>query len=488
MFVLLSVLIFSLTRFGLSLSNSQNEIAKGQIIDKVVCAADATESYALYLPSNYTATKKWPILYAFDPGARGKIPVEHYREAAEKFGWIVIGSNNSQNGSWKSSLDAWNAITNDTHDRFSIDDRRLYATGFSGGARAAIMFAAQCNCVAGVIASGAGFPQGMEPAPTMHFVLVATTGTEDFNFPEVKALDDKLNRAGIAHQVQLFAGRHEWPPPPVAHEAMAWLELMAMKSGRREKDSSLIDEWWNAGMKEAREFEVKKDLYSAYQTYLNLSTPLKTLRDVSDAENKISELRNNNEVRDAIRDEQQQIRKQRDLEAQIGGLIASLSRMKSQGFEEGLGQMDTSDEPALNPETRLHQILTDLGRQAKLETDSGARRVARRVLDGEYIGLFERGFSLLQTEKRYDESARIFDLATQVQPERSGAFYYLAWAYNAKGDKKKSLAALQKAVDRGFSDLTALSQNKAFDSLRNDPQFQKIVGALKAAHDPGRPN
>ena len=85
---------------------SSQEITKGQVIDKVTCAGNPTNSYALYLPSNYEPTRKWPILYAFDPGARGRVPVERFKEAAERFGWIVAGSNNSRNASGvQSSID-----------------------------------------------------------------------------------------------------------------------------------------------------------------------------------------------------------------------------------------------------------------------------------------------------------------------------------------------------------------------------------------------
>src|SRR5205085_8176527 len=158
------------------------EITKGQVIDKVICASSPTNSYALYLPSNYEPTRKWPILYAFDPGARGKTPVERFKEAAERFGWIVVGSNNSLNASVQSSIDAWNAITRDTTARFAVDDNRAYAAGFSGGARMALLIASQCKeCLAGVIAGGAGFPVGIEPADTMHFALFLMAGTDDFN-------------------------------------------------------------------------------------------------------------------------------------------------------------------------------------------------------------------------------------------------------------------------------------------------------------------
>ena len=101
------------------------------------------------------------------------------------------------------------------------------------------------------------------------------------------------------------------------------------------------------------------------------------------------------------------------------------------------------------------------------------------MLDGIFISLFEQGSSLLQTEKHYREAITTFKLATEINPDRPGSFFYLAWTYTASGNKKKSLQALSTAIDKGFSDLAAIGNNKAFDPIRNDPQYQQIVGKLK---------
>ncbi len=124
------LLLFMATRVTGQAQDNQAVILPGQVVDKVACARDSTQTYAIYLPSNYLSTRKWPVLYAFDPVARGRIPVERFRDAAEKFGWIIVGSNNSRNASTQSSIDAWNAITLDTTQRFSIENGRVYAAGF----------------------------------------------------------------------------------------------------------------------------------------------------------------------------------------------------------------------------------------------------------------------------------------------------------------------------------------------------------------------
>lgn len=467
----------------LSSSNSQEQsmaIPLGQVIEKVTCARDPNQSYAVYLPRNYDQSRKWPVLYAFDPGARGRIPVERFKDAAEQFGWIVVGSNNSRNASGQSSIDSWNAIIRDTTDRFSINDNRAYATGFSGGARVALTFATRCrNCLAGVIAGGAAFPPDIEPAPTMQFAIFAIAGTEDFNFPEIKEVDAQLTRAKISHQIEIWAGRHEWFPATVAGHAVAWMELMAMKTGQRERDQKLIDSLWAERLKQAQELEQAKKLFDAYQIYVNLSASFKGLRDVAEGENKVEALRATREVREGLRDEQQQIKKQRELENQLIGLLGAADRDRVRDNAPNDRNATAADEsPDAN--FRLQTLLGELRRQSKAAEDSTTRRVARRVLSGQYVGLSERGSNSLQTLKRYDEAVRLFTLATEVDPDRPGAFYNLAWAYNAKGDKKKALKALQTAVDRGFKDHAAISANSAFDSLRNDPTYLQLIEKMRA--------
>ena len=65
------------------------DLPSGQIIDRVTCAADPSQSYALFVPSGYVPSHSWPVIFAFDPGGRGRNPVERYRAAAERYGFVV---------------------------------------------------------------------------------------------------------------------------------------------------------------------------------------------------------------------------------------------------------------------------------------------------------------------------------------------------------------------------------------------------------------
>lgn len=450
-----------------------DSIPRGQIIEKVEALNDSSQSYALYLPSNYTSNRKWPVLYAFDPGARGRVPVERFKSAAEKYGWIVLGSNNSRNGPWDLAVNAWNAMQKDSHQRFAIDDERMYATGFSGGARAAVRIGAVCNCLSGVIASGAGFPSDLVPSQAMRFAFFGTVGADDFNYPEVRTLDQPLTKAGITHRIQTFDGTHDWPPVSMATAAAQWMELQALKAGKRPRDDAFINAVWEDRLNQAKAHEESKKYLEAHEMYLDLAQNFKGLRDVAQVETKVSQSRDSPELKAAIREEQKQIRKQRELESQLGSLIAA--RESQAGSEQTVNR----SEEGFDSRNRLQALLNELRSQSKAGEDSTQRKVARRVLDGLFIGLVEQGIGLLQTEKNYSEAIRHFKLASEVNPDRSGTFFYLAWAYAANGDKKKSLQSLNKAVEKGFSDPAMITANKAFDPIRNDPEYQHLIERLR---------
>jgi poly(3-hydroxybutyrate) depolymerase len=172
------------------------QLPRGRVVERVVCSGNERQSYALYLPAAYSREHLWPILYCLDAGARGRLPVERFSYAAEQTGFIIAGSNNSRNGSNEVAGEAIEWLVRDTHERFSLDDSRVYTAGFSGGARLALAWASNGR-IAGVIACGAGFSGAMIPKE-VPFHIFATAGIDDFNYDEVYGMSRELSRRGIS--------------------------------------------------------------------------------------------------------------------------------------------------------------------------------------------------------------------------------------------------------------------------------------------------
>jgi hypothetical protein len=262
-------------------SASGQDLVAGEIIDRVVCAADPSQSYALYVPKQYTPSRPWPVIFAFDPGARGRVPVDRYQAAAERYGYIVAGSNNSRNGGMEFPK-VLAALTNDVASRLAVDPKRVYLAGMSGGARTGTRRRARIEANRRRHRVERRIPR-YHVRKTLSFPLFATAGTEDFNHLEMRKLDRALTSP---HRLAIFDGGHVWLSSELALQAIEWMELQAMKSGLKPKDDAEIDRLLAARVA-ALGSGTDKDTFRALQA---IAEDFQGLRDVSAQAKRAAEL------------------------------------------------------------------------------------------------------------------------------------------------------------------------------------------------------
>src|ERR1044071_8015687 len=102
--------------------------ARSGLTERVTCKAAADQSYALFVPSAYDAARKWPIVYLLDARGQAMTPMNAFRSAAEELGFILASSYTSASDeATDPNLRSMRAMWTDTHDRLSIDDKRVYA-------------------------------------------------------------------------------------------------------------------------------------------------------------------------------------------------------------------------------------------------------------------------------------------------------------------------------------------------------------------------
>ena len=336
----------------------------GQIVPDVVCATDSSQSYALYLPGAYNEDRAWPVIFAFDPGGRGRVPVERYQAAAERYGFIVAGSNNSRNGSAENGK-AVVAMTGDVLSRFRADEHRVYLAGMSGGSRVALGVAlgSPKDHVAGVIASSAGYPDG-KLRKTLPFPIFATAGTEDFNHLEMRQLDRALSSP---HRLAVFEGGHVWLSSELAIDAVEWMELQAMNSGLKPRDEREIDQMFAKRQAAADASKADKDTFLALQA---MADDFDRLKDVRAIAARAAELGRDKNVRAALK-------RDRDEDDREESMLDEIMMAEAR-----LGAADRGD--ALQ---ELRRRWKDLSDTAHAPDDSAARRRARRVLAGLSAGV-----------------------------------------------------------------------------------------------------
>ena len=293
--------------------------------------------------------------------------VEKYAAAAELYGYIVAGSNTSRNGPWSVSVAAVQAMSNDLPRRFSIDPERVYATGMSGGARVAMQVALGKNNIAGVIASSAGYPDS-QPRGSVPFAVFGTAGTEDFNYLEMRLLDRKLT---TPHRLAVFSGGHTLPPDTVALDAIEWMELQAMKSGRRTRDDALVGRLFEKRQRAIAESTGDADTVHLLEA---LVSDFGGLRDVSPEAARARDLSRQPNTRKAL------ARERADDENEAA-LLKELFDL-----EAGLADESRHAEVLM----RLRERLSKMAKTAAGADESPQRSQARRLLRSITAGYTER--------------------------------------------------------------------------------------------------
>ncbi|MEO6323793.1 MAG: M56 family metallopeptidase [Thermoanaerobaculia bacterium] len=96
---------------------------------------------------------------------------------------------------------------------------------------------------------------------------------------------------------------------------------------------------------------------------------------------------------------------------------------------------------------------------------------ARSPKDGS--GYYDHGKELLRVGE-YDKAAEAFQAAAERNSHVSAALYNTACAYSLKGDKKRALDALEKALEAGYDDPKHMDSDDDLDAIRDEPRFGEL--------------
>ena len=469
-FCLTTTLVLSFTLHGTHLNgNSTPEFEKGKITEKVVCEADEAQVYALYLPTGYSLEKKWPILYAFDPAARGTVPLKLFKAAAEKYQYIVVCSYNSRNGPWENILKAMKSLWLDTGRRFSIDMKRIYTTGFSGGARAAAAFPHVIGKpVAGIIACAAGLPSQLKAEQVKPSFYYGTVGLDDFNYKEFYRLAKKLKQAGVAHIIDVFDGPHNWAPEEMCGRAMDWMEVAAMKRGLRKNDPNLIAALYKNSLERYEHLEEAGEIYYAAEFYKYTAALLDGLTDISEIGEKIFELEKSQKYKDFSRREEDRYNKEMGY---ISRFVYVFSLIRN--LDPGKIKLKK-----LVKDLQLDYLLKSAGKKNDVYNSAMSRRLLPElVMKGNQEGtkFMEKG--------DLDRAFYFFEIAARADNTGPVAFYNLACCFALKNKKKEALKNLklfyELARKKGYTKFSYLETDKDLDSLRREKDFMEILRLSK---------
>lgn len=436
---------------------------KGIIADTIKCKSNPKFSYALYLPTNYSDTVKWPVIFVFDPGARGKLGVSGFVQAAEKLGFIIVCSNNSRNQLPVNELSqALKFLFQDVENRFSIDDHRIYTSGFSGGSRVASMVALQNKIIAGVIACGAGFPGENDFVNISSFSYIGLVGNRDMNYIEMCDLEKKMKGLGMNIELRIFDGGHTWPSSDLLQEAVEWMELQAMKKGTKIRNPAFINAQFEKYrskailllkngklIESARAFEYLIKDFPDYNSSWKLEETLDSLKN-SGAYNKAVRYWNKNRAR--------------ELEIQNNLISKVLIQVRAESL----------------PDSIRSSVLAQIRMLRNLETsrDTINQLIGSRVLMLLNSVCFETGRNYIGL-KKFKAASICYQVESMIDPKNYYIQFLLAKSYALDNDTDNSLQSLQKAIKLGYNNKKLIESDTSFLPLNNQKKFREILMKLK---------
>lgn len=433
-----------------------DSLRTGMVTDTVWCTGNPNQSYALYLPSNFSTEQKWPVIMIFEPGARGRMAADTFSLAGEQFGFIIMCSNNSSNRSFSGSVEAAVAMYDDALHRYPVDTAAVYAAGFSGGARFASNLAIDDHRIKGVIACGAGMYHNRNTHSDLkpEFLYYGIIGRRDTNLPDMIGTGERLERAGFDYHLQYTDIHHVWPSSEEIASAVAWLCFKTDRDGGKAKDHYL-----NFQTVEIEAMENRGQILDAADRLASLQVhfpdPGRSARLELLRENKLYN---------------RQTRQRKRAYAQEGNL--------SNFYLDAIVSLEFTT--PLRPDTvHTRQWWTKEINQLKRWERSGnteSSRLASRLLYLLEVH-FDEAIEVYLTGRHWDKALFLADLWMEISPSQLWSLWNVCSVYARTGKQEEAIDLMEEMIGSGKAKPEWFRNVADFKSLHGNPRFVKLTDA-----------
>lgn len=455
----------SLAQFG----DDSLHIPVGAPVARLTAASDASQHYALYIPTSYSTDHPPPVIFLMDPRGQAMTPLALFQDVAERYGYVLMSSYETlsdADSAFAVNERALNAMLQDAQLRFTIDPARLYLAGFSGTAHFAWYAAASLDGhLAGIIGAGDGFSPhypSVQAAMKMQrpVAYFGIAGNRDFNFDNAWRRHRDLDGSRLPHRFMTYAGPHAWPPKVLTEAAVEWMELQAVRSGLAQHSPAWIKALYAAAMDEALAFEQAGRPVYALWRYQEIVRDFMDLVATTQAQQRAEVLARDRDVQKTLALWTDMAERADAYKRTASNFVATYSQQESL--------------PSHRRALRLLDIRR-LQRESADTTQPDVAAAAQRMLasassqTGFYgpRGFFEQG--------DFRRAAGLLRIAHEIRPTAAFTCYWLARAEAQLGRLGAALDALTCAIDGRGVRPEQLATDSLLDPLRHEERFQKMV-------------
>lgn len=438
--------------------NAQQNFKVGEIIDQVP-VHDSSETFSLYLPSQYNADALSAIVFIFDPSGNGNGGVQVFKDAAEKFNYILVCSNATRNGiPYETNFASINALSKTIFSTFKIDEKQIYAAGFSGGTRLASSVAALTNKFQAVIACGAGMAVNSSYNPKENsFSFLGLVGNRDMNYQEMLRTKASLDKLDVPNELLIYDDTHSWPPKEQIQRAFEWLEVKAYQNNIRTPNQSYINELYRKQYRLADSLSRKRKYIRTLHELKHLQSNFQHFINTDSIQKKIINLENSS-----------QYQKAKSNELEIRQLEKSVSEKFLNRYQREV--LLGKSEDNFNWWKKEFRKLNDMILLNDIMTERRAYQRVKSFLGG---GFYESSASYVYS-KDYKRALYCDQLLVLLNSDNPYLYYRLAISYARNEDFSNTIKNLKKAKELNLKDFQNTQNTPEFSEYQKRRKFLKL--------------
>lgn len=453
-------IVVLLILFATSVVGAQEmTLVKGKINEVAIVNDSISETAQLYLPTSFTAEKKWPVLFVFDLSGTSSQALRLVMGAAEENGFVVAtASDLTDTLSVTKNILISSRMIDEVSRLISIDPSQVYVAGQGDAGRFAAMLPSFIKPISGIVSFGGAIDDLPLILDSSKVEFVGVVGDKAFNYIGMFNSQEQLNQSKVKNRLFVFEGGNEWPITPVIKNVFSYLRLSAMSKGVIAKDTAFVRSQLFKALDEVKELEDKEEYVLASKRLVELRKTFRFLEDSDTLKVRSKKIARNKIYRAMYRKEQKAL------------------------FNESLQQEDYSYYLLEDLETlNLNNIgwwrfqVEQLETQKKNE-NRALQKSAVRLLD--YLSeLTDDTIETMASSKVPDDEGLLYVnmLKTVVEPSDVSA-YITSISLSAKmEDFATSLFYLEELLKQGFVDKNILYTIPNTALLRISPEYNDLV-------------
>ena len=448
------ILLFS---FSLHIVFAQEiSVRKGGVTDDLIVNDSLSETFAIYLPTNYSNEKIWPVFFVFDPEGRGKSVAQLFRQPGEEQGYMIVASNNiNAKDSLLNNLKVGKRLMSKVFELFSVDRNRVYTAGLAEGAEVASAVPAVYSNLQGVLAVGDIWRY--VDLLKNDFSIVGLVGTHDSKYYKMKESIQFLNKNGNKASLYTFDGFHEWPDPNIISSALGNFTLQSISKGLLPKDPSLVENLYEQETETSEVLRRSSQLFKSYKLLEEMKAKYELFGKKDDLENKLRRLEGEKLFKEQRREYNRADRKETKLKDQY------LSLFKLDVFKANFENLGWWSQ-------QIKELKAFQQGKNQAEVEMGFR------LEGLLQSLAKTAFKDLN-ESKADIDKLVFTaiLETIFDKENPEGYRSIISLSASDGDYETALLYLEDLLKTGYKEMDKLYNIPGTLDLKLSPEYNSLI-------------